>query len=169
MVFSTLRRPDLDEGLPGSETDTTRLWVSDQQWLSILERLKRGVDDDCSPADPGGASLATGARRHARRATAFRCLLRLAAPDNRKADHGTYLVRSRNLSSGGLAFAHHTALHAGTRCTVGLQAPDGTGMILSARVAWCRLIDRRAEDSMTYHVGVQFDQPVSLDPRLTAA
>ena len=169
MLLTIDRRDELDEGLPGSDTDTTRLWVSEQQWLSILERLKRGDDAPKLSDKSAGASDATGARHHARRAAGYRCLLRLAAPSNHEADHGTFLVRSRNLSPGGMAFAHDTELHSGTRCTVGLQRPVGEGLIVPGRVAWCRQIDRTGEDSRTHHVGVQFDRPIDLSDGPAAA
>ncbi|MEM8738847.1 MAG: PilZ domain-containing protein [Planctomycetota bacterium] len=153
-----------------AEPDSARLWLSDQQWLSVLERVERGRDEDDPPRDyAGGQSDATGQRAHERHALAFRCLIRLAPPGRADADHGTYLVHSRNISAGGLGFVHDHELHTGTRCTVALQPAAGRGMILSARVAWCRPILREAEDATTFDVGVQFDQPIDLDPFFTAA
>lgn len=162
---------DLDDGLPGG-SDTARLWVSDQQWLSILERVERGpvAHHGADPADlAGGESDATGNRRHARLAASFRCVIRLAPPENTDADHGTYLVHSRNISTGGLGFVHDHELHAGTRCTVALQPQQGKGLIVPARVAWCRDIPRLAEDVTTYDVGVQFDRPINIDGFVHAA
>lgn len=160
---------ELERDLPGSESDTARLWVSDQQWLSILERVKRGDDEHLDDRYLGGESEATGEREHARHALAFRCVIRLAPPENRSADHGTYLVNTRNISSGGIGFVHTAELHSGTRCTVALQPPTGRGMILPGRVAWCRPIDRIAEDTDTFDVGVQFDMPIDISPFFSAA
>jgi len=164
---------DLDAGLPGGESDTARLWVSDQQWLSILERVERGPTDDELAAQAtdfaGGESAATGHREHARHAISFRCMIRLAPPKNAEADHGTYVVHSRNISSGGLGFVHGQELHAGTRCTVALQPSTGQGVITPARVAWCRAIQCVAEDVATYDVGVQFDRPIDVSPFVPAA
>jgi len=166
---------DRDDGLSGKESDTARLWVSDHQWLSILERVDRGEVFGGQPGDgsdedfASGESAATGGRGHARHAMGFRCVIRLAPPENREADHGTYLVHSRNISSGGLGFVHDHELHAGTRCTVALQPPHGRGMILSAKVAWCRGIRRVAEDVLLYDVGVQFDRPIDVGAFIPAA
>lgn len=162
---------DRDAGLESYESDTARLWVSDQQWLSILERVERGNEPEETDAFDfaGGGSGATGDRDHARHALNFRCVIRLAPPEHRDADHGTYLVHSRNISSGGLGFVHDHELHAGTRCTVALQPPRGKGMILPARVAWCREITRDAEVSLSFDVGVQFDRPIDISPFFPAA
>ncbi|MEM7624289.1 MAG: PilZ domain-containing protein [Planctomycetota bacterium] len=160
---------DVDEGLTHYEADTARLWVSDQQWLAILQRVEHGRPDGEADDLAGGASDATGDREHARHALSFRCVIRLAPPEQADADHGTYLVHTRNISSGGLGFVHDHELHAGTRCTVALQPPRGRGMILSARVAWCREIGRVAEEALTYDVGVQFDRPIDISPFVPAA
>ena len=164
---------DLDAGLPGGESDTARLWVSDQQWMSILERVQRGPSDEELAAQAatfaGGESDATGHREHARHAVSFRCMIRLAPPENTDADHGTYVVHSRNISTGGLGFVHDQELHAGTRCTVAIQSSQSKGLIVPARVAWCRAIQRVAEDVTTYDVGVQFERPIDISPFIPAA
>lgn len=160
---------DLDEGLAHYESDTARLWVSDQQWLAILQRVENGSPDDVAEDLAGGASDATGDREHARHAMSFRCVIRLAPPEQEGADHGTYLVHSRNISSGGLGFVHNHELQSGTRCTVALQPATGRGMIIAARVAWCREISRVAEETLAYDVGVQFDRPIDVSPFMPAA
>ncbi|MEL7087792.1 MAG: PilZ domain-containing protein [Planctomycetota bacterium] len=166
---TTTTTQDVDEGLAQYEADTARLWVSDQQWLSILQRVENGESEAASADLAGGASDATGHREHARHATHFRCVIRLAPPQQAGADHGTYLVHSRNISSGGLGFVHDHELHPGTRCTVALQPPTGRGLIISARVAWCREISRVAEETLRYDVGVQFDRPIDVGPFMSAA
>ncbi|MBB6429289.1 PilZ domain-containing protein [Algisphaera agarilytica] len=163
---------DFDEGLPGGEFDTARLWVSDQQWMTILERVERGTEEADGPYTPdyaGGESDASSHREHARHAVSFRCMIRLAPPDNPDADHGTYVVHSRNISTGGMGFVHDQELHTGTRCTVALQPMQGKGMIVPARVAWCRAIPRELEDLTTYDIGVQFDRPIDISPFVPAA
>ncbi|MEM9418226.1 MAG: PilZ domain-containing protein [Planctomycetota bacterium] len=164
---------DFDEGLPGGEFDTARLWVSDQQWMTILERVERGSDgeetENAIPDYAGGASDASGNREYARHAINFRCMIRLAPPDKPDADHGTYVVHSRNISTGGLGFVHDQELHTGTRCTVALQPMRGKGMIVPARVAWCRSIRRELEGITTYDIGVQFDRPIDISPFVPAA
>ncbi|MEM1107926.1 MAG: PilZ domain-containing protein [Planctomycetota bacterium] len=173
LVTLTYPPPTDFEDLKGGQYDTARLWISDQQWMSILKQVEHGPTEEELAEEAtdfaGGASDATGGREHARHAISFRCLIRLAPPEDIDADRGTYVVHSRNISSGGLGFVHDQPLHAGTRCTVALQPLRGKGMIVPARVAWCRDIQRLAEDVKTYDVGVQFDRPIDVSPYIPAA
>jgi hypothetical protein len=91
----------------------------------------------------------------------LRCLLRLGYPGQ---SPGTFVVRSRNISTGGLGFVHNAYVEAGTHCAVALQSADGYGMIASGRIAWCRRIDMEAFD-----VGVSFDEPIEVEPFVEAA
>jgi hypothetical protein len=144
-------RHDEDLAPPRQELDTTRLWVSDQQWLAILERVQRG-----SPVQFSETEQACR-RVHRREALACRCLLRLSGLA------GTYIVRSRDISAGGLRFVHGHPLNPSTRCTIALQSDSGPGRILSAVVAWSREIEFFDPDIEAYEVGVKFDTPI--DPR----
>lgn len=142
-------RQDEDLAPPGDSLDTTRLWVSDQQWLSILERVQRGhplpidVDYDCR-------------RLHPRVPISLRCLLRLSS------QAGTFIVRSRDISAGGLRFVHGQPLRPSTRCTLALSPPQGMGRILGAVVAWCKEVEFEDPDLEAYDVGVKFDEPIDL-------
>ena len=148
-------RYDEDMAAPKAQTDTTRLWVSDQQWLSILERVQRGQPamrepDDCR-------------RLFERHALACRCLLRLGDAA------GTFVVRASDLSDGGLRFIHGHPLRSGTRCTIVLQPDGAMGRILSAVVAWCSELEYFDEDIEGYEVGVKFDQPADMRALVGAA
>lgn len=146
-------RHDEDLAPPAQQTDTTRLWVSDQQWLAILERVQRGqpaleqsdMDDDCR-------------RIHTRKTFECRCLLRLSA------QAGTFIVRTRDISSGGLRFVHGQPLRPSTRCTIALQSESGPGRILSAVVAWCKEIEIFDPDIDAFELGLKFDTPIDTRP-----
>ena len=134
------------------DTDTTRLWVSDQQWLAILERVQRG-----QPALDSTIGQ-ENRRLHPRKTYECRCLLRLNSAA------GTFIVRSRDISSGGLRFVHGQPLRASTRCTIALQSENGPGRILSAVVAWCKEIEFFDPDVEAWEVGIKFDDPIDIRP-----
>lgn len=149
-------------------SDTARLWVSEQQWMGLLTRVRTGR----ARADqPGGISGATGDREHARHAPDFLCLIRLGAGGSEASgERGTYQVSTRNISAGGIGFVHDRELNRGVRATIALQPREGPGLILSARVAWCRpLAEGIGDDGNLFQVGVEFDQPVDVDPFIYAA
>ena len=151
MIF----RRDEDMAPVQQGIDSTRLWVSDEQWLSILERVERGQQLDLPGEDCR--------RLHVREAFTCRCLLRMGS------DAGTYIVRTRDISAGGIRFVHGQYLRPGTRCTVALQ-PDGRlGRIVSAVVAWCNEIEYYDEDIEGYEVGVKFDEPLDITRFVGAA
>lgn len=140
----------LDDGCVGS----TRLWLGEQEWISLLERIARQAADYRGP-ERRGLTLGDRPVRHARD---MRCMLRLGHPGDAP---GTYIVRSRNISSGGLGFIHGCFIEPGTRCSIALQAEDGYGKILAGRIAWCRRVELEAHD-----VGVQFDESIDVGPFL---
>jgi len=121
-------RHDEDLAPPRQGLDTTRLWVSDQQWLAILKHVQRGNPVDFDETERECR------RMHTRGTFECRCLLRLSGLA------GTYIVRSRDISAGGLRFVHGQPLNPSTRCTIALQSDAGPGRILSAVVAWCNEI-----------------------------
>ena len=154
-----LAHADDDLALPPQREDALRVWLSDQQWMSILERIERQSRED-RPVD--FASAAAGERRQTddpRQPITARCLIRVGAHGE---EAGTFLVRTRNISSGGLGFVHHHDLPPGARCTVALQLDDGQGMILSGRVAWCREVLQLEVEEAAFEIGVQFDRPINL-------
>lgn len=146
-------RYDEDLAPPSQETDTTRLWVSDQQWLAILERVQRG-----EPALEAPVETADCRRLHPRQSFECRCLLRLSGTS------GTFIVRSQDISAGGLRFVHGQPLRASTRCTIALQAENGPGRILSAVVAWCKEIEFYDPGVEAFEIGIKFDAAIDIRP-----
>lgn len=156
MVTLHLRHSDDELDLvEAHRTDTARVWLSDQQWMSILERIERKSREAMPPDD------AESQRAEPRYVHDTRCLLRVGSHGP---DCGTFMVRTRNISSGGLGFVHSEPMSTGTRCTVALETDDGHGVIASARVAWCREILQLEVESAMFEVGVQFDRPIDLEP-----
>ena len=64
-----------------------------------------------------------------------------------------YLVRCRNISSGGAAFLHGAYVHPGTPCTLTLLKRDRSGIRFGATIARCQHVAGHVHD-----IGVQFDE-----------
>ena len=135
-----------------SRTDTSRLWISDNQWFALLERLG---NPDASYPGPETRSDDRG-----RVPLSCRCIMRLEADPGQKT--GTYLIRARNISEGGIGFVHDQPLPAGARCTIALQLPDGEGRIIAGHVVWCREFLQLDLATATFEVGVSFDEDSDL-------
>ncbi len=140
-------RPDADGD---REDGAVRLWISERQWMAILQDTERQ-----GPSTPDAADGPVENQRQSPRLPApedARCMIKLG---DRTQDHGTYLVRLRDISRSGLGFFSAHAFASKTPCTVALQDGEGHGMVSSARVVWCRPIDGGLHD-----VGIRFDQPI---------
>lgn len=70
---------------------------------------------------------------------------------------GTFLVRPRNMSSGGIGFRHADALPVGTVCEIVVISQDRQGVVVSGNVVRCRQINSKA-----YDVGIRFDESVEI-------
>lgn len=92
-----------------------------------------------------------------------RCVLRMKQQEGPAA---VYLVRTRNLSEGGLGFFFGSYMHPGTVCHFAIMGLDGHGQIVAGTVRWCRHVARTLHEC-----GVQFDSPIEvtrfLDPATT--
>ncbi len=92
-----------------------------------------------------------------------RCVLRMKQKEGPAA---VYLVRSRNLSEGGLGFFFGSYMHPGTVCHFAIMGLDGQGQLVVGVVRWCRHVARTLHEC-----GVQFDAPIQiesfLDPKTT--
>lgn len=129
------------------QDDTVRLWLSQQQWMSVLQNTERkaqkptvSMPDDLrqSPRVPAPSDM--------------HCIIRLG----KNADHaGTFIVKLRDISATGMGFYSAQNFASKSRCTVALQDADGHGMVCAASVVWSKSIDEQLND-----VGIQFDQPI---------
>lgn len=135
------------------ENDTARIWVSDQQWLAIMDRAER--------SEPLSVRHDTSDRRDESRSDIqCKCVLRWGGD---RAPDGTYLVRTHDLSSGGVRFTSADYIEPRTRCTLALQPEGLGGLLVAGRVAWCRPVELVDDALEAFEVGVQFDRPIDLD------
>lgn len=142
-----------DQPLGECETDSLRLWISDRQWMRMLQQIERDSqqyteDDRRDPSDT-------------RFGVSFRCVIRIGQGSD---SAGIYLVRTRDLSAGGIGFMHSQSVPTKTRCTFALQSEDGRGRIVAGQVAWCRPLRHMQTDQPVYAVGLQFDKPIDVKP-----
>lgn len=72
-----------------------------------------------------------------------------------------YLVRPRNISSGGLGFFHGAYLHVDTPCHIDLRTARGETVTVAARVVHCRHVT-----GQIHEVGAAFDTPIEVEPFL---
>lgn len=87
-----------------------------------------------------------------------RCLLRV---DRGQAAPGIYVVRSCDISSGGMRLIHGGHVRKGTICCVIIETDRGQSIAAGGVVAWCRPIDDT--DPPAYELGVRFYAPVDAD------
>ena len=129
------------------QDDTVRVWLSERQWMTVLQRIELSatgdefVAEDCQRQSP---------RRPAHEQA--RCMIRMGHPSPQ---HGTYLVKLRDISDTGVGFLSREDFEPKTRCTVALQDEQGHGMVCAASVVWTRQIDESLNA-----VGIRFDQPI---------
>lgn len=69
-----------------------------------------------------------------------------------------FLVRPRNLSTGGISFLHGNFLYPGTTCRIALQTTDHEQVMALGTVVRCRCVRGRAHE-----VGVQFAAPIEIE------
>jgi hypothetical protein len=122
--------------------DTLRL--TDEQWQNLSEKIDR---DDAN---------STGLRVHAR--VIYRKLSQIAvAIQQPNGEWSKYVVRSRNLSPGGIGFIHGSFIHVGSLCRVILKDTNSKVVCLDGTIKHCGLIESTAHD-----IGVQFNKEIDL-------
>lgn len=134
---------DAEEMFKGS------LNLTEGQWSEMIAKVESGR----GPGVP-----ATQDRRdldQVRVPYVHRAALRVTHPDNRVTSH---LIRTRNLSVGGVSFIHGCFLYPQTRCYIALATKHGEGVALSGCVSWCRHVQGRGHE-----VGMRFDRVIQLD------
>lgn len=82
-------------------------------------------------------------------------VLRIQQPGGDPMD---FLVRPRNLSTGGLGFLHGGFVYPGSVCIVTLVSHDGLNVVARGKVVRCACVTGRIHD-----IGVQFDAPIEID------
>jgi len=145
VAYPAFNQPPQDD----QQDDTVRLWLSQRQWMTVLQGIENSTRDGPSAYDNQRQSPRLPTHKHAR------CMIRLGHPSP---SHGTYLVELRNISDTGVGFFSAEPFQAKTRCTVALQDDQGQGLVCAASVVWSRQVDEGL-----HAVGIRFDQPIDAD------
>ncbi|MEM6459447.1 MAG: PilZ domain-containing protein [Planctomycetota bacterium] len=127
----------------------TSLRLSEAQWEALIDRLEAGKGP-AVPATRDRRDLDDRRYFHVRRA-ALRVLRENSPPTS-------HLVRTRNLSAGGVGLIHNAFLYPGTPCHVALQTRHGESVALPGTVVWCRHVSGRGHE-----VGLRFDWIIEID------
>jgi CheY-like chemotaxis protein len=69
----------------------------------------------------------------------------------------TYLVRVRDLSTGGVGFLHGSFVYCGTRCTMALLTTDGKTVCVEGKVVRCSHVRKHI-----HQIGLRFNTPIRL-------
>ena len=93
-----------------------------------------------------------------RRARRYRYSVREGLRVEVEGARAAFVVRPRNLSTGGVSVLHGSFLYPGTGCAVTLRAIDGRQVRVPGRVVRCRCVRGRVHE-----VGVQFDDPIRVE------
>jgi len=73
-----------------------------------------------------------------------------------------FIVPTRNVSSGGIAFLHSQMMHVGQPCVVQLATKDGSFIMVPGKVLRCNYVKQ-----MMHEVAIQFDKPIDVSLLLT--
>lgn len=138
-------------GIPMAKSAATArslLNLTDAQWVEMIDRLEK----DRRREGPRGRD------RRQKDSTRYpfnrRIALRLNHPGG---GNDGFVVRTRNLSSGGIAIVHGGFLHSGASCHVAMARLDGQGVGIAAEATWCRLIGGK-----THEIGLRFTHSIAI-------
>jgi len=125
------------------------LQLSEKQWQVLIAMLEAGKGPTV-PATRDRRDFEIKRYPHVRRVA-----LRVMHTGGQNTSH---LVRSRNLSVGGMGFIHLNFLYPDTPCHVALQTRHGESVALAGRVTWCRHVSGKSHE-----IGFRFDQMIEID------
>lgn len=137
--------------MPAKNNDILKssLQLSEKQWRVLIATLEAGKGPTV-PATRDRRDFELKRYPHVRRVA-----LRIMHAGGQKTSH---LVRSRNLSVGGMGFIHLSFLYPDTPCHVAIQTRHGESVALSGRVSWCRHVAGKSHE-----IGLRFNQIIQID------
>lgn len=121
------------------------LQLSPYQWRSLSKKLDQLSPDFCDK------------RRYER--ISYRKLAQIVvAIKPPEGEWAKFIVRSHNLSRGGIGFLHGCYLHPGCQCRIILKNSQGQAVCINGVVKRCEFLEAKAHD-----IGVEFDQEININ------
>jgi hypothetical protein len=126
-------------------------WMTNECVANLLHRLDHSGSDVLPPM--AGRRRKSNRRIHDRiDYRQFNVSVIIEHPGGSSAQ---FLVCTRNISVGGLAFLHGGFVHPGSRCKIALPQLNGQHCALLARVVSCRAID-----GFVHEIGIKFQHQI---------
>ncbi len=135
-----------------SASDSRRNEYIDSLRLSAAEEIEILADLDRETTKRNGRD-----RRHQSRVPYQRRAGLMVQMHHPGGTIATYLVRVRDLSSGGIGFLHGSFVYSGTRCAVSLLANDRRTFRVDGTVVRCSHVRKHI-----HQIGLHFDAPIRL-------
>jgi PilZ domain len=132
--------------------NTLRHSLSEGEWRDALHSAKTQQAQTHADNDQR-------APEQTRHTAVRRCLLRV---DRGDAAPGIYIVRSRDISSGGIRIIHGGTLKPDTVCCVIIESITGQSLVAGGTIAWSNPV--KGTDTPAYELGIRFYQPIDAAP-----
>ncbi len=135
---------------PTGALNTLNQTLSEDEWRAALNsaksqrKNKKPRQDQRDPDQPRYPAIK-------------RCLLRVDRGDSAP---GIYLVRSTDISAGGIRIIHGGLIKPETICAVIIESDTGKNLPAGGVVAWCQPINET--DPPAYDLGIRFYQPIDI-------
>jgi len=129
--------------------------LSTDEWSSALQTAKTQHDPH---ADQYGQDQRDANQK--RHPSVRRCLLRIDRGED--TTPGIYLVRSRDISDGGIRILHGGPIDTDTICCVIIESTAGQSTAVGGTVAWCNPV--KSTETPAYELGIRFYEPIDASP-----
>ncbi len=138
--------------------NTLRHSLSIEEWSQALQTVKtqHGQANSGHNTNDEHDQRATGQPRHP---AVRRCLLRV---DRGESAPGIYIVRSRDISDGGIRIIHGGTLKPDTICCVIIESTTGQSIAVGGTIAWCNPV--KGMDTPAYELGIRFYETIDASP-----
>lgn len=144
--------PPSDAGVHDPKGDMLMQYLTQDDWQSALQRIQR----DRRPLSPDLAERRKAGQRYDHVLT---CLLRVELDGHSE----IHLVRTRDVSRGGLSVLHGGVIPPEADCLVAVEISEGEGKLMRAHVVRCREVEVEHASQKAYEIGLQFEGELDVE------